>query len=131
MQVAMSSPERINTIILEDCRFSNIILQYFCESHQNIHYNGSFEDVYEAIPYIQSNAVDLIFLDIELKQSNGFDVLKYLNPKTIVVLTSHNPDYFQIAQKNGVRHFLPKPFALENFLRIIQTIKQDDLQRDP
>ncbi len=126
----MPPPERINTIILEDCRFSNIILQYFCESHQNIHYNGSFEDVYEAIPYIQSNPVDLLFLDIELKQSNGFDILKHLNPKTIVVLTSHNPENFQRAQKNGVRHYLPKPFALENFLKIIQTIKQEDLKRD-
>ena len=121
----MHLPEIIQTIIIEDCRFSNIILQHFCESHTNIQLNRSFEDLSEAIPHIETHPVDLVFLDIELKHSNGFDVLKYLKPQTIVILTSYKAENFEIAKKNGINHYLPKPFAIENFLSTIERIKRE------
>ena len=111
------------TIILEDDLVANILLENFCENHPDLQYIGNFESVQDAAAFLKNNPVDLVFLDIELKNSSGFDLLKHLDPDTLVVVTSVNPDYFKTAQEKGIPFFLNKPISLQNFLEIVSVIK--------
>lgn len=108
------------TVILEDDFFLKTLLELLCKEYPHIEYCGAFEDVDEAIAYIASHTVDLVFLDIHLRSSTGWDLLPHLSPQTRVVVTSSNQeDELPAERLQSVSALLPKPVQREDFYRLL------------
>lgn len=83
----------------------------------------------EAQSIIKKERPDLIFLDIGLKNSNGFDILKFTNtlaePPYVVVISGHSEHKYIIeAMKLGAYDYITKPFDIERVKSVINEIKQ-------
>jgi len=106
----------LKTIILEDDLMARMILENFCENHPDIKLKADFDDIEEAIQYLDNHEVDLVFLDIQLKNSNGFDLLSHIKSSTQVIITTGDTDNIPKAAKYGINNTLTKPITLERFL---------------
>jgi DNA-binding response OmpR family regulator len=74
---------------------------------------------------IINNSPDVILMDVNLKQNNGLDVLKYLkenkilNQDTIVIMSSGS-DLKDKCMDAGANLFLQKPYMPDELLRMIK-----------
>lgn len=80
---------------------------------------ASFTAPLEAIPYLSEHKVDLIFLDIEMKGVNGFQLLDVLPYKPLVIFTTAFADYALQSYEVDAVDFLLKPIAFERFLKAV------------
>ena len=93
----MENTQKLRTIILEDDLVAKVLLEHFCENHPYLTFINTFDNVDDAAAYLETNGTDLIFLDIMLKDSVGFDLLnKQTDNKTKIVVTTSNPAFFNL-----------------------------------
>jgi DNA-binding LytR/AlgR family response regulator len=71
----------------------------------------------EAFRQLQQQPVDLLFLDIQMPQLTGFDLLKTLTRRPLVVLTTAYRDYAVEGFEWEVLDYLVKPFSFARFLQ--------------
>jgi two-component system LytT family response regulator len=79
----------------------------------------------EAIDLIRRSRPDVLFLDIQMPECDGFDVLEILGsdaPSTIIFVTAHD-DYALRAFEAGALDYLLKPFDDGRFLRALDRAK--------
>lgn len=116
----------LKTIIVEDeplsRTFLNSLLKEFCPQ---IEITATVATMNEAIEAIRTLNPDLIFLDIELQDGTGFDVLQQTLPDDFQVIFTTALDHYAIntIRMSGV-HYLQKPIditelkgAIDNTLR--------------
>lgn len=115
---------KLKTIILEDDFFLKTILEMMCKQHPDILCLGAFDDVGPALKFMEQASVDLVLLDVQLRSSNGYELLKHLPVETRVVVVSSNPAAEKPEWPIPVTAFLSKPVRKEQFLQLIVDIKQ-------
>lgn len=83
-------------------------------------------DVFE---YIKTNNVDVLFLDIDLKENiSGITLaeqIRKFNKKIYIIFTSAHLEYILIAYKCKTFDFLPKPVSLEKLNETILRLVED------
>jgi DNA-binding LytR/AlgR family response regulator len=82
----------------------------------------------DAFRQLQQQSFDLLFLDIEMPQLSGFDLLKSLPHRPLVVITTAYRDYAVESFEWEVLDYLVKPFSFARFLqtmeKVLRTIQQ-------
>ena len=78
----------------------------------------------EAFSFLQEKPVDLLFLDIEMPQVTGIELLKSLKNKPRVILTTAYREYAFEAYDLDVVDYMLKPVSFDRFLRAIAKVKQ-------
>ncbi len=79
--------------------------------------DAAFTDAFEAIAYLQTHRVDLVFLDIKMPDISGVDVVKCLPRKPMVIFTTAYSDYAVQGFELDAIDYLLKPFSLARFLK--------------
>jgi DNA-binding LytR/AlgR family response regulator len=69
----------------------------------------------EALKIMQSNEIDLIFLDIQMPEMNGLQFIKSLHYKPLVILTTAYPEHALESYTLDVVDYLLKPIRFERF----------------
>lgn len=69
-----------------------------------------------AIKIIRENKIDLIFLDVEMPGTNGFEMLEQLKSIPQIILVTGKAEYAAEAFNYDVTDFLVKPFDFERFI---------------
>jgi len=80
----------------------------------------------EAIEIIQRWRPDVVFLDVQMPECDGFDVLELLGsdlPRTIIFVTAHD-EYALRAFEAGALDYLLKPFDDARFDRALHRAKE-------
>lgn len=108
---------KIKCIIVEDEKLAAEKLAGFIEKISVLELVSVFGDGISAIDYLQNNAIDLVFLDIEMKGFNGIQFLKSLQVKPAIIITSAYEKYAIKGYEFSVVDYLLKPYTLERFLQ--------------
>ncbi len=114
----------MKAIIVDDDLLFHEILRDFCKK-THIEVLQSFENPIEAIQFLKTTTVDLVFLDFHMPDLNGFEVLKN-TPKTAVIITTTDESKAVEAFDYEVIDFLLKPISFERFLRAINRIQTNE-----
>lgn len=77
-----------------------------------------------AFDVLQTQNIELLFLDINLPHTNGIELLKSLQQRPRVIFTTAYRDYAFEAYDLDVMDYLLKPISFDRFLRGIGKIKQ-------
>ncbi|AXG69354.1 transcriptional regulatory protein YpdB [Kordia sp. SMS9] len=111
----------MNCIIIEDEIPAQRILKSYIEKVSYLKLEGTFNAALKAYDTLNSQEIDLIFLDINLPDISGLSFLRTLkNPPTIIMTTAY-PDYaVESFEFETIVDYLVKPFSLERFLKAIQ-----------
>lgn len=86
---------------------------------------GSAISVGSALDFLSSHAVDILFLDIKMRQETGFDLLKVMpnNGVHIIFVTAHDQYGIQ-AIKFSATDYLLKPVGAEELIAAVHKVSQ-------
>lgn len=87
-----------------------------------LHLLGTYESSIDASNAFQKQPVDLIFLDVEMPDMTGLELIKTLHPKPAIILISTKPEYALEAFEYEVTDYLLKPIA--NYGRFLQAAQR-------
>jgi two-component SAPR family response regulator len=118
----MSTDYKKKCIIVDDDLQNIAILEHICNeffSHE-IEIINTFSIATEALKFINSEKIDIIFLDIEMPELNGIEFIKAMkHPHPLIVLTTSHPEFALEAYEHNVLDYLVKPIALPRFLNAV------------
>lgn len=108
---------KIKCLIVDDEPIARKIVQEFVEELDWLELIGQAESPLKAINLMAQNSVDLLFLDIEMPQMSGLELLKNLNNPPEVILTTAYPHYALDGFDLNVLDYILKPISIERFLK--------------
>jgi DNA-binding LytR/AlgR family response regulator len=111
-------------MIVDDEPLARELLESYVLQIDELKLVKSSSNAIEAFTFMQYNAVDLLFLDIQMPQITGIELLKSLKNKPTVILTTAYREYAFEAFDLDVVDYLLKPISFDRFLRGIGKIKQ-------
>jgi DNA-binding LytR/AlgR family response regulator len=115
----------IKYMIVDDESVAHDIIKKYCSLLPNMQLMQDCYDAIEAIDYLTSNTVDLIFLDLNMPKLQGFEFLKTLpSPPKVIVTTAYKEHALEGYELNIVDYLL-KPFSFERFLKAINKASID------
>ncbi len=109
-------------IVIEDQPPAQRILKKYIEDIGVLNLVGVFPDALEAMIFLKSQNVDLIFLDINLPKISGIDFLKALPNPPHIILTTAFSDYALESYELNVTDYLLKPFSFERFSKAVNKV---------
>lgn len=77
-------------------------------------------NVLDALTFLQSNPVDLIFLDIQMPELTGMEFMRIFPGKAKVILTTAYQQYALDSYEYDVVDYLLKPVSFERMLKAVQ-----------
>lgn len=108
---------KYNCLIVDDERPALKLLAAYLEKLPNLNLIASCENGLEAITAIQENTIDILYLDIQMPEFTGLDLLKQLSEKPQVILTTAYREYAVEGFALDVTDYLVKPFSLARFIQ--------------
>ncbi len=108
---------KINCIVVEDEPLAQKKLESFIQKTDFLSLQKTFNNAIEAIGYIKTNSPSLVFLDIEMKDLTGIQMLESLSEKPKVIITTAYEKYAIKGYDLQVSDYLLKPITYERFLK--------------
>lgn len=81
---------------------------------------ATFDNGVEAMLYLKQYSVDLLFLDINMGEVSGIQMLEALKPQCAVIITTAYPEYALKGYELNVTDYLLKPFTFERFFQAVE-----------
>lgn len=111
---------RYTCIIIEDEPLAAEKLHNFLSQKRELECMGVFHSGEEGLAYLKKNKVDIVFLDIQLGDANGMDILKEMKLQSQFIMTTANPQYAVKGFDLNVADYLLKPFGFERWEEAVQ-----------
>lgn len=91
---------------------------------------GSAQSIEEAIPILNKTKPDILFLDIEMNNESGFDLLEvWNNDETKVVFCTGYDQYAIKALKEGAYDYILKPLDYKEFTALFQKLEKEKSEK--
>ena len=111
-------------IVIEDEPAAQSILEHHISRYPDLRCCGIFADAFSAQVFLDTNSVDLIFLDINLPEMSGVSFLRSLIHPPLVIFTTAYPQYAVDGFDLEVVDFLLKPFSFERFCKAVNKARE-------
>ena len=115
----------LRVLLVEDSRVLAERLRETLDGLEQVVVVGSVADETAAVTAARENHVDVIILDLQLKEGTGFGVVQRLGksrPKIIVFTNYMLPEYQRLASSLGIEYFLNKSLDYERLPQLLAEI---------
>jgi DNA-binding LytR/AlgR family response regulator len=109
----------MNCVIIDDEPLAIDVLEKHLKRTKGLTLLRSFENAFEALYYVQTQPVDLIFLDIQMPGINGLQFISILKYPPKIIITTAYKEFALEALQQGVVDYLLKPIPYPLFLNAI------------
>jgi len=112
---------KIRTLIVDDELLARERLRQLLQDEPEIELVGECADGTEAVEAIQKHSPDLIFLDIQMPELDGFGVIQAMTnatPPVVVFVTAHDKFALRAFEVHAADYLL-KPFDRERFKKAL------------
>ena len=114
---------KLRCIIVDDEIMARKSLQKLCEQHSALELVAICENVQQALKVLEQNEIDLIWLDVEMPEMTGFDLLEKITTTTTqVILTTSKIEYAYDAFQYQVTDYLKKPITGPRFNLAVEKV---------
>lgn len=124
----LATAEPMKMLLVEDSTLLREVLFETIGHINNIRVIGTADTQHKAIQLLNETAFDILLLDIELAQGNGFEVIRHIQTETypfkqpiLIMLTNHaHPHYRNLAKNLGVHYFFDKSMDFDLAIEAIE-----------
>lgn len=113
----------IKAVIVEDSRLARNELKELLKSFPEIELVGEAENVDNGVALIKEVKPDMLFLDINMPEKDGFELLEMLDEVPITVFTTAYDEYAIKSFEYNALDYLLKPISEKRFALAIQKVK--------
>jgi len=106
---------KLQTVVIDDSILQRITTSFLVENHPCLHLVGAYSCPIEGLNAIVQNPIDLIILDIEMPELNGFQLMNQIDPEIQVIMNSTALNFADKAIHQGAVAFLNKPIQDDAF----------------
>jgi two-component system, LytTR family, response regulator len=115
----------INCLIVDDEQHAIDILVHYVSQTPFLQLAASTTNPMEALQIVNTQKIDLIFLDIQMPELTGIDFIKAIQGKTEVILTTAYSEFALESYELNVVDYLLKPIRFPRFLQAVQKVAQE------
>lgn len=119
---------RLKVLLIEDSRLLRQVLAETFEDMEGVNLCGYAEDEQGALNLMEAQKIDLVIVDIELRQGSGIGVLKalktepvrYGQPRAIILSNHSHPAMRQRCASLGIDAFFDKSLQMKQLISYLQ-----------
>lgn len=126
---------KLNCIVVDDDLMARKSLERLCEKNEHVELVGVFENGQLALDFLSANEnVDLMFLDVEMPELSGIEVLEKLTVLPMVVFITAKTEYAYEAFEFSALDYMRKPITMPRFeqsvLKAVETMQKREAFRE-
>lgn len=106
----------INCIAIDDEPKALEVIERYCKKIDAICIKATFREPIKAVEFLNREKIDLIFLDINMPDINGIQLVASLASKPMVIFTTAYSNYAVESYNLNALDYLLKPITFERFL---------------
>ncbi|MEM9546534.1 MAG: LytTR family DNA-binding domain-containing protein [Bacteroidota bacterium] len=114
----------LRSIIIEDEPLAASLLEKYSTQYAGLENLAIFRNAVDASTFLESNDVDILFLDLHLPKIRGFEFLDGLQKRYHVILTTAYSEYALKGFEKGVFDYLVKPILYPRFELAMNRLKE-------
>jgi two-component system, LytTR family, response regulator len=109
----------MNCIAIDDEPKALEVIERYCRKSDLVDLKAIFREPMKAIEFLNREKIDLIFLDINMPDINGMQLIQTLGAKPMVIFTTAYSNYAVDSYNLNAVDYLLKPITFERFLTAI------------
>jgi DNA-binding LytR/AlgR family response regulator len=113
---------KLTCVIIDDEYLARQYIRDYIERLPFLELVGDYNSPLLIMDELKRNAIDILFLDIQMPDITGIDFLKILNPQPYIILTTAYKEYALEGYEHNVIDYLLKPFSFDRFLKAINKV---------
>ena len=121
--------DKLSCIIIEDEPLALEKTKDFVVKVPFLHLNATFDNALTGLNYLNNNKVDLLFLDINMDELSGIELLESTKINSQVVITTAYQEYALKGYELQITDYLLKPFTFSRFLQAVNKAQENILHR--
>ena len=110
---------KIKCVVIDDEAIARKAIQAYIGKVDELEFVQSFRNGMEAKAWLTENAVDLLFMDINMPYLNGLELLRILKNHPPTIFTTAYPEHALESFEFNVVDYLVKPISFERFLQAV------------
>ncbi|HEY0654488.1 MAG TPA: LytTR family DNA-binding domain-containing protein [Chryseosolibacter sp.] len=111
-------------LIVEDEPLARNLLTEYVKKVSFLNLVKACSNPMEALDVLRTNTIDILFLDIQMPEITGITLLKILQKKPMVILTTAYSEYALESYELDVVDYLLKPITFDRFLKAVEKASQ-------
>ena len=120
--------DKLSCIIIEDEPLALEKTKDFVNKVPFLHLSETFDNALTGLAYLNNNKVDILFLDINMDELTGIELLESSKINSQVILTTAYQEYALKGYELQITDYLLKPFNFNRFLQAVNKA-QDNITR--
>lgn len=117
--------DRYTCIIIEDEPLALERTKSFVNKIPFLNLCDTFDNALNGLAYLKSNQVDLLFLDINMDELTGIELLESSKINSQVIITTAYQQYAIKGYELNVTDYLLKPFTFDRFLKAVMKAQEN------
>ncbi len=122
---------KVNCIIIEDEPLALERTKSYALRMPYLNLVATFDNAMDALSFLRSTPVDLIFLDIQMDELSGIQLLESVKISSEVIITTAYNEYALKGYELNVTDYLLKPFTFERFIQAVDKAQNRILTKQP
>lgn len=113
---------KMNCIAVDDEVLALKKIKRYAEKIDYLNLLGTFDSALSTFSFLRENHIDLIFLDIQMDEFTGIQLLETIKDPPYVILTTAFDEYALKAYELDVMDYLLKPIPFERFVKAVEKV---------
>lgn len=116
--------KKYSCIIIDDDEIDKLTVLSFAKKFPILDVLGVFDSAQDALPFIEKQKVDILFLDIDMPDLNGIDFRKQALEIPVCVFITAHPEHAVESFQIETLDFIVKPLKLDRFAKTVSRIEE-------
>ncbi|MDP5198715.1 LytTR family DNA-binding domain-containing protein [Flavobacterium sp. DG2-3] len=116
--------KKYSCIIVDDDEIDRLTAVSYAKKFPILDIAGVFESAEEAVPFLDKEKIDILFLDIDMPGLNGIEFRKQALEVPVCVFITAHPEHAVESFQIETLDFIVKPLKLDRFTQTINRIEE-------
>ncbi len=115
---------KLNVVVIDDSALQLILASKLIQKNEQLNLVGAYADPFLGLNAINTEKVDVVLLDVEMPEIDGFSLQKLFKNSVHVIVNSTRANFELQAYVNGAIDFIQKPLTTKKIEKTVTRIME-------